>query len=61
VLAEINLAAKFFGATSDDLLHDRPLARRHALAVLLQVGGAVFAEDVREFEVMFVVALISPP
>lgn len=60
-LAEKDFAAEFFSATSDDLLHDRAVTWWHAVAVFLQVGGAVFAEDVREFEVMFVVALTSPP
>ena len=46
---EKNFAAEFFGATSLDFLHDRAMTWRHALAVLLQVSGAIFAEDVREF------------
>lgn len=55
--AEKNFTAEFFGTAGLDLLHDRAVARRHARAVLLQVGGAVLAEDVREFEPMLVVAL----
>ena len=58
---EKNFAAEFFGATGLDFLHDRAVTWRYALAVLRQVGGAVFAEDVRELETMFVVALTDPP
>jgi hypothetical protein len=60
-LAEKNFATEFFGATSFDLLHNPAVARRHTLAVLLQVGGAELAKDVRQFKMMFVVAFISPP
>ena len=60
-LAEKDFAAEFFGATGLDLLHDRAVTRRHALAEFLQVGGAIVAEDVREFEAMFVIAFTGPP
>ncbi len=60
-LAEKDFAAEFFGAAGLDLLHDRAMAWRDAVAVLLQVGGTVLAEDVRQFKAMFVVALINPP
>jgi hypothetical protein len=60
-LAEKDFAAEFFGATGDNLLHDRAVTRWHAVAVLLQVGGAVLAEDVREFEFVFLETLTGPP
>jgi hypothetical protein len=49
-LTEKDFAAELFGATSDNLFHDRAVTLRHALAVLLQVGGAIFAENIREFD-----------
>ena len=60
-LAEKNSTAEFFGAAGLDFLHDRAVARRHARAVFLQVGGAIFAENIRELKMRLVVALINPP
>jgi hypothetical protein len=57
-LAAKDLAAEFFGAASDNLLHDRAVTRRHAFAEFLQVGGAVQAKDIGHFEFE---TLTAPP
>jgi hypothetical protein len=59
-LTEKDFAAKFFGTTSDNFFHDRPMALRHALAIFLQVGRAVLAKDVCEFNFLLD-TLINPP
>lgn len=69
IIAEIDFAAESFGTAVDNIRNGAEMAGQHAVAVLLHVGWAVLAKDVREFDPsarlrtrrMFVVALTGPP
>ena len=50
LVALLEMAAESGGAAHLDGRHDAPLRRGHRRAMLLSIGFAVAAEDIRHFE-----------